>query len=68
MPLLPQTLVPIKVRITAEHFGGRVTTHYVVVGRAAGESCLAVQNRAADEYRRRWGYSARIVAFAINCS
>jgi hypothetical protein len=68
MHFVSQSLKPVKVRITAEHFGGRTTTHTVIVGRAEGESCLAVQNRAADEYRRRWGYSARIVAFHINCA
>jgi hypothetical protein len=28
---------------------------------------LAVQNRAAAEYRRKHGLGARIVAFHINC-
>jgi hypothetical protein len=68
MHFVHQSLKPVKVRITAEHFGGRTTTHYVIVGRAAGESAYAVQLRAAAEYRRRHGVSSRIVAFCINCS
>jgi hypothetical protein len=58
MHFVHQSQKPVKVRITAEHFGGRTTTHYVIVGRAAGESCLTVQNRAADEYRRKHGLAA----------
>jgi hypothetical protein len=66
MAHLPVSTVPIKVIIHAEQFGGRVTRHLIVVGRAAGESCLAVQRRAADEYRRKFGLSSRIVSFEIN--
>jgi hypothetical protein len=67
MQFVSQTQKPIKVRLTVEHFGGRTSTHYVVVGRAAHEGPLAVQNRADDEYRRKHGYGTRIVAFGIKC-
>jgi hypothetical protein len=63
-----QSQKPVKVRITAEHFGGRTSTHYLIVGRAAGESAYAVQLRAAAEYRRKFGVSSRIVSFCINCA
>jgi hypothetical protein len=62
-----QSLKPVKVRITAEHFGGRTTTHYLIVGRGPNESAYAVQLKAAAEYRRKFGCSSRIVAFAANC-
>jgi hypothetical protein len=55
-------------RITAEHFGGRTTTYYLIVGRGPNESAYAVQQKAAAEYRRLHGLGARIVAFSINCA
>jgi hypothetical protein len=58
---------PVKVKITAEHFGGRTSTHYLIVGRGPNEGPLAVQNRAAEEYRRIHGFGSRIVAFHIGC-
>jgi hypothetical protein len=58
---------PVKVKITAEHFGGRTSTHYVVVGRGPGEGVLTVRERAAAEYRRKFGLGTRIVAFEVNC-
>jgi hypothetical protein len=47
-------------------FGGRVTRHLLVVGRGPKESALAVQHKAAAEYRRKFGLASRIVAFEIN--
>jgi hypothetical protein len=66
MASLPASTFPCKVIIRAEQFGGRVTSHLIVVGRAAGESALAVQHTADAEFRRKFGLSARIVAFEIN--
>jgi hypothetical protein len=66
LPSSTSSCKPCKVVIRAEQFGGRVTSHLIVVGRAPGESCLAVQHRAAAEYRRKFGLSSRIVSFEIN--
>jgi hypothetical protein len=68
MSSLSQSLKPVKIRITAEHFGGRTSTHYLVVGRGPKESAYSVQLKAAAEYRRKFGTSSRIVAFCINCA
>jgi hypothetical protein len=68
MHFVSQSLKPVKVRITVEHFGGRTSTHYLIVGRGPKESAYSVQLKAAAEYRRKFGTSSRIVSFCINCA
>jgi hypothetical protein len=62
------TCTPVVCTVQVEHFGGRTSTHWVVVPRYPNESCLTVQQRAAAEYRRKHGLAARIVAFRLNCA